>query len=66
MSRRDRNNDNERNNDRDRRKSERDSTIRVNEDEITTEGGTVDVFPTFDAMGLRDDLLRGIYSYGNY
>jgi ATP-dependent RNA helicase len=24
----------------------------------------VDVVPTFDAMGLRDDLLRGIYSYG--
>lgn len=24
----------------------------------------VDVTPTFDAMGLRDDLLRGIYAYG--
>lgn len=26
----------------------------------------VDVTPTFDAMGLRDDLLRGIYAYGRY
>ena len=25
----------------------------------------VDVTPTFDAMGLREDLLRGIYAYGN-
>ena len=24
----------------------------------------VDVFPTFDAMGLKEDLLRGIYAYG--
>ena len=24
----------------------------------------VDVIPTFDSMGLRDDLLRGIYAYG--
>ena len=24
----------------------------------------VDVTPTFDAMGLREDLLRGIYSFG--
>ncbi len=24
----------------------------------------VDVVPTFDQMGLRDDLLRGIYAYG--
>lgn len=24
----------------------------------------VDVVPTFDQMGLREDLLRGIYSYG--
>jgi hypothetical protein len=24
----------------------------------------VEVFPTFDAMGLKEDLLRGIYSYG--
>ena len=27
-----------------------------------TEG--VDVLPTFDAMGLKEDLLRGIYAYG--
>ena len=24
----------------------------------------VDVTPTFDGMGLREELLRGIYSYG--
>jgi len=24
----------------------------------------VKVIPTFDSMGLRDDLLRGIYAYG--
>ena len=25
----------------------------------------VDVTPTFDSMGLREDLIRGIYAYGN-
>lgn len=24
----------------------------------------VDVIPSFESMGLRDDLLRGIYAYG--
>ena len=24
----------------------------------------VDVIPTFDSMGMREELLRGIYSYG--
>lgn len=24
----------------------------------------VEVIPTFDSMGLRDELLRGIYTYG--
>lgn len=24
----------------------------------------VEVLPTFDRMGLREELLRGIYSYG--
>lgn len=24
----------------------------------------VSVIPTFDSMGLREDLLRGIYAYG--
>lgn len=28
----------------------------------TTDG--VDVVPTFEAMGLNKDLIRGIYSYG--
>lgn len=32
--------------------------------EITTDTD-VEVFSTFDAMGLKEDLLRGIYSYGN-
>lgn len=26
----------------------------------------VQVVPTFDSMGLRDDLLRGIYAYGEH
>lgn len=26
----------------------------------------VDVTPTFDAMGLREDLLRGVYAYGKF
>lgn len=26
----------------------------------------VEVIPTFDSMGLRDELLRGIYTYGAY
>ncbi|KAF3430856.1 hypothetical protein E2986_11542 [Frieseomelitta varia] len=25
----------------------------------------VEVIPTFDNMGLRDELLRGIYAYGS-
>lgn len=24
----------------------------------------VDVLPTFDSMGLKEDLLRGVYAYG--
>lgn len=36
------------------------------------DGGTIEfttskdiqVYPTFEAMGLKEDLLRGIYSYG--
>jgi len=27
------------------------------------EGSEVQVFPTFDSMGLREDLLRGVYAY---
>lgn len=26
----------------------------------------VEVIPTFDNMGLRDELLRGIYAYGMF
>ena len=29
----------------------------------TSEG--VEVIPTFDRIGLREDLLRGIYAYGS-
>lgn len=25
----------------------------------------IEVIPSFDSMCLRDDLLRGIYAYGN-
>ena len=32
-------------------------------EEFTT-SDEVDVTPSFDALGLRDDLLRGIYAYG--
>jgi hypothetical protein len=31
--------------------------------EITT-NAEVEVFSTFDSMGLKEDLLRGIYEYG--
>jgi hypothetical protein len=33
--------------------------------EITV-SGDIEVFPSFDAMGLKEDLLRGIYAYGLY
>lgn len=26
----------------------------------------VEVIPTFDSMGLKDELLRGIYTYGKH
>ena len=38
-------------------------------DEETVEFTTskdITIFSTFEAMGLKEDLLRGIYSYGNY
>ncbi len=39
----------------------------LGDDDATTVFETsreVEVVPTFDQMGLRDDLLRGIYAYG--
>ena len=33
--------------------------------EITT-SDDVEVLNTFEGMGLREDLLRGIYAYGGY
>ena len=26
----------------------------------------VEIVPTFDGLGLREELLRGIYSYGEF
>jgi ATP-dependent RNA helicase len=39
----------------------------LNEDLSNVEFETsedVEVVPTFDSMGLREELLRGIYAYG--
>lgn len=39
----------------------------LNEDLSNVEFETsedVEVIPTFDSMGLREELLRGIYAYG--
>jgi hypothetical protein len=33
--------------------------------EITTTDD-VEIFTSFDSLGLKEDLLRGIYSYGKY
>lgn len=33
-------------------------------DTVYTISKDVEVIPTFDAMGLNPDLLRGIYAYG--
>eukprot|EP01088_Endostelium_zonatum_P000599 TRINITY_DN10848_c0_g1_i1.p1 TRINITY_DN10848_c0_g1~~TRINITY_DN10848_c0_g1_i1.p1 ORF type:complete len:408 (+),score=98.22 TRINITY_DN10848_c0_g1_i1:87-1310(+) len=32
--------------------------------QVEADGETVDVIPEFDQMGLRNDLLRGIFTYG--
>lgn len=46
---------------------ERDGSARMENSEdaldFTLSDG-VDVLPSFDAMGLKEDLLRGIYAYG--
>ena len=46
---------------------ERDGSSRIRDSEdaldFTLSDG-VDVLPSFDAMGLKEDLLRGIYAYG--
>ena len=44
-----------------RRKVQLDEDL-ANQDFETSEG--VEVVPSFDNMGLREDLLRGIYAYG--
>jgi len=41
------------------------ANIRDDDDRLEFEtSGKVEVFPTFEAMGLRDELLRGVYAYG--
>merc|ERR1719470_334888 len=44
------------------------TTRRVVEDDLTNvefeTSEDVEVIPTFDSMGLRQDLMRGIYAYG--
>jgi len=30
-----------------------------------TASADVEIAPTFEALGLKEDLLRGIYAYGN-
>ena len=38
----------------------------LNEEPIEFETSEeVDVTPTFDSLGLRDELIRGIYAYGS-
>lgn len=39
--------------------------IDVADDMEITVSADIEIHSTFDAMGLREDLLRGIYSYGN-
>lgn len=46
-------------------RSERRSGLRRDDSTIQFEtSDDVDVTPTFDSLGLREDLLRGIYGYG--
>jgi ATP-dependent RNA helicase len=49
-------------------KSDRSATERIDvaEDMEITVSADIEIHSTFDAMGLKEDLLRGIYSYGNY
>jgi len=47
----------------------RKATSRIREDDNKLEfeisgSSEVKVFPTFESMGLRDELLRGVYNYG--
>ena len=32
--------------------------------EVESKGGSIEVHSTFESMGLKEDLLRGIYAYG--
>ena len=36
------------------------------EDMLFTQSGDIDVVPNFEKMGLKEDLLRGIYAYGTF
>ena len=50
-------------NNRERKGSSKVAAEKKEEIEFSTTDG-VNVLPTFDAMGLKEDLLRGIYAYG--
>ena len=42
-----------------------DGHSRVNDKNFVFETSEeIKIFPTFDAMNLKDELLRGIYTYG--
>eukprot|EP00123_Amoebidium_parasiticum_P013718 comp22112_c0_seq2/m.32310 comp22112_c0_seq2/g.32310 ORF comp22112_c0_seq2/g.32310 comp22112_c0_seq2/m.32310 type:complete len:437 (-) comp22112_c0_seq2:505-1815(-) len=49
----------------DRRGERRNNNLNSNDDKIVFETSAgVDVIATFDQMGFREDLVRGIYAYG--
>eukprot|EP01117_Protostelium_nocturnum_P008613 TRINITY_DN308_c1_g1_i1.p1 TRINITY_DN308_c1_g1~~TRINITY_DN308_c1_g1_i1.p1 ORF type:complete len:403 (-),score=140.78 TRINITY_DN308_c1_g1_i1:54-1262(-) len=37
--------------------------LRKDDDVIEFEGAKVELYPTFEKMGLKDDLLRGVFAY---
>ena len=49
-----------------RRKGGGDEVVETDEKEGVefTQSKDIDVFPTFESMELREDLLKGVYSYG--
>lgn len=56
--------------DRDHQQQRNNDGGRNNKDDLSKvqfeTSNEVDVTPTFDSMGLREDLLRGIYAYGEF
>ena len=53
----------ERPSERSRDEQKESSLVPTDEEDITADRD-VEVFASFDVMGLKEDLLRGIYSYG--